>query len=91
MIGLPREISYGATALTAVVCGMLYATNVSTANITESVATGHSESGAFGDYTALSGPEESGQHKFWLNSDVLAALGATADTLSVLDDRDEQR
>jgi len=92
MTSFSREISYGAIGLAAVVCGLLFATNVSTANLPAFVEPDRPESGAYGYSPGLSGSDVPGQGHLWLNSDVLAALGATADTMSTLDDRaDRQR
>lgn len=91
MTSFSRETSYGAIGLAAVVCGWLFATNVSTANLPTFVEPNHSESAAFGYSPGLSKPDVPGQGHYWLNGEVLAALGTTADILSNLDDRAERQ
>ena len=86
-----KKISYGAIGLTAVVCGWLFATNVSTADLPAPVESDQPGSVSFGYTPGLARPDNPGQGHFWLNSDLLAALGTTADTLSTLDDRDERQ
>lgn len=92
MTRFSREISYDAIGLAAVVCGLLFATNVSTANLPAFVEPDRPDSGAYGYSQGSSGPDDPDQAHFWLNREVLSALGTTADTLSTLDDRaDRQR
>lgn len=104
MTRFSSEISYGAIGLAAVVygllfatnvstvvCGLLFSTNVWTANFPAFVEPDRPESGAYGHSPGLSGSDVPGQDHFWLNSDVLAALGTTADTMSTLDERDERQ